>query len=115
MRPSTRTWSGSPADSSEARAEGGDLDGLPADAHVREPEPASDEPAAPEEIAHGVRRRGGGDVEILRPEAQQQIAHAAADQVGAVAGVGQDLEYLESAPLMSVSEIPCSDGGMTMG
>ena len=81
-----------------ARAEGRDLDDLPAHAHVREPEPAADEPAAPEEAPHGLRRRGGRHVEVLRLEAQQQVAHASADQVGAVAGVGQRFENLEGAP-----------------
>ena len=82
----------------EVRAEGRDLDDFSAHAHVREPEPASDETAVPEQAAHGLRRRLGRDVEILRLEAQQQIADASTDQIGAVAGIGQCLQNFEGAP-----------------
>ena len=82
----------------EARSEGRDLDDLAAHAHVCEPESASDETAASEQTADGVRRRGGRDVEILRLEAEQQIPHASTDEIGAVAGVGQRLENFEGAP-----------------
>ena len=38
----------------------------------------------------------GTDVEILRRAPQQQIAHAAADQIGFVALAGQAVHHLES-------------------
>ena len=82
----------------EVGAEGRDLDDLPAHAHVREPESAADEPAAPEQPAYGLRRRAGRDVEILRLEAQQQIPNASTDEIGAVTGLGQRLENFEGAP-----------------
>ena len=82
----------------EPRAEGRDLDDLPAHAHVREPEPAPDQAAASEQLAHGVGRRGGRDVEVLRLQAQQEIAHTSTDEVGAMTRVGQRLQNPEGAP-----------------
>jgi hypothetical protein len=57
------------------------LDRLRAELDVREAEPASDDPAIPEELLDLVRMRGRADVEILRMPSEQKVADAAADQV----------------------------------
>ena len=47
---------------------------------VREAEAAADQAAVAEQALDLLGRRVGGDVEILRMAAEQQIAHGAADQ-----------------------------------
>ena len=64
--------------------ERGDLDRLGAEAHMRKPEAAADDPAVPEQLFHLVGMRAGADIEVLRPAAEEQVAHAAADQVRGV-------------------------------
>ena len=71
------------------------LDRLVAELHVREAEAPADDPAVPEQLLDLVRMRRGADVEVLGPPAEQQIAHAAADQVRGVVGVVQPVEHLE--------------------
>ena len=61
------------------RAERRDLEHLRADVHVHEAEAASDDVGAAEERLDLLRRRVGRDVEVLRRQAQQKIAHGAAD------------------------------------
>ena len=63
-------------------AERRDLDRLGAEAHVRQAEAAADDPAVPEQLLDLVRVRSSADVEVLRPPAEQQVAHAAAHEVG---------------------------------
>ena len=48
--------------------------------HVRQPKPASDQAAIAKQMAHVFRKRVGRDIEILGPNAEQQIADSAADQ-----------------------------------
>ena len=76
-------------------AERGDLDRLGAELHVREPEAAADDPAVAEEPLDLVRMRGGADVEVLRPAPEQQVADAAADEVGDVVELPQPVEDLQ--------------------
>ena len=57
-----------------------------------QPEAAPDDPAVPEEFLDLVRMRVRADVEVLRPPTEQQVAHTAAHQVGAVAGVMEPIE-----------------------
>ena len=61
-------------------AEGGHLDDLAAEEDVRQAEAPAHEPAVAEQPLHLLRQRVGRDVEVLRFQAEQQIAHAAADQ-----------------------------------
>src|SRR6185503_14764040 len=63
-------------------SERGDLDRRGPEPDVGETEPASDDPAVPEQALDLVRMRRGADVEVLRPALQQQVADAAADEVG---------------------------------
>ncbi len=42
-----------------------------------------------EQGEHLIRRRAGGDVEVLGLAAQQQVAHATADEVSLMAGGAQ--------------------------
>ena len=52
---------------------------------VHQAEAAADDARAPEYAAHLLRRGIGGHVEVLGLEAEQQVAHRAADHVGGVA------------------------------
>src|SRR5690606_24584865 len=82
---------------SVAAAEGRHFDDLGAEAYMHDLEPAADDAAAAKQLADlfgaGVR----GDVEILRALAEQQVAHAAADQEALVAGCAQARHHLEGA------------------
>ena len=69
--------------------EGGDLDGLAPEHHVNDAKAPADDARAPEKRLHRFGRSVGGHVEVLRGATQQQVAHAAAHDVGAVARVLQ--------------------------
>src|SRR5690606_34299840 len=77
------------------RAERGYLDDLAAETHVYQPEAPADQPAVAEQGLDFLRQRVGGDVEVLGFAAEQQVAHAAADQVGLVARAVQPVQDLE--------------------
>ena len=62
---------------------------------MREAEAAPDDEAVAEELAHLLRVGARADVEVLRRPLEQQVAHAAADQVGDEAVVLQAVEDLE--------------------
>ncbi len=76
-------------------AERGHLDDLHPELDVREPEPSSDDPAVPKELLDLIRMCGGADVEILRPAAEEQVADAAAHEVGHVMVLPQTVEHLQ--------------------
>ena len=76
-------------------AEGGHLDDLAAEVDVGEAEAAADETAVAEQAPHLLGTGVGGDIEVLGVAAQQQVAHAAAHQVGRVARLVQAVEDLE--------------------
>ena len=61
-------------------AEGRDLDDLHAEAHVREMEAPADQAAVAEQPPHLLGVGVGRDVEVLRAQAEQQVAHGATDQ-----------------------------------
>lgn len=63
--------------------------------HVRQAEAPADQAAVAEQLAHLLRRGVGGDVEVFRLFAEQQIAHAAADQIGFVAGLVQAVKHFQ--------------------
>ena len=71
------------------RPEGGDLDGLAPEHHMNDAKAPADDACASKERLHRLGGGVGGHVEVLRGTAQQQVAHAAADDVGAVARVLQ--------------------------
>ncbi|MCY1503634.1 hypothetical protein D9M68_377640 [compost metagenome] len=86
-------------DGVDQRAEGRDLDDFllaPAvEGHVHDLEAPPDDARAPEQRLHLVGRGVGRDVEILGLDAEQQVAHRAAHDVGLVAGLlqrGGDLD-----------------------
>jgi hypothetical protein len=58
-----------------------------AEDHVHQAEAPADDEGAAEQRLHLLGRGVGGDVEVLRPQADQQVAHGAADDVGLVAGI----------------------------
>jgi hypothetical protein len=65
------------------------LDDLRSEEHVREPEPPADDPRVAERRLDLVGGRARRDIEVLRFLADEQIANAAADEIGLVAGAGQ--------------------------
>ena len=67
-------------------AEGGHFQQVLAEHHVHDLEAAADDEGAPEQALDLFRRGVGGDVEVLGLDAQQQVAHRAADQEGLEAG-----------------------------
>ena len=95
-------------------AEGGDLDHLvlaaPAVHHVDDAEALADDEGAAEESLDLLGRGVGGHVEVLGFEAQQQVAHGAADDVGLVAGVFQRAHDLGRAAVHQV-RVDAVDGG----
>ncbi len=52
-------------------------------------EAPADDARAPEQRLHLLGRGVGGDVEVLGLDAEQQVAHGAADDIGLVAGLLQ--------------------------
>jgi hypothetical protein len=56
---------------------------------VHQPEAPADDDRAPEQRLHLLGTRVGGDVEILRLDAEQEVAHRAAHHVAREAGVAQ--------------------------
>jgi hypothetical protein len=77
------------------RAEGGHLDDLVAETHVRQMEPTADQAAVAEGLADFVRVRIGRDVEVLGLDVEQQVAHGAADQETLVARILEPVQHLE--------------------
>ena len=70
------------------------LDDLRAEEDVRQAEAAADDAAVAEQALDLVRRRAGGDVEVLRLALEQEVAHAAADEVRRVIEAPQTLNDL---------------------
>ena len=77
------------------RAERGHLDDLAAEEHVREPEAPADEPAVAEGALDLLRQRAGRDVEVLRGNPEQQVAHAATDEESLVTGFAQAVQHAQ--------------------
>ena len=71
------------------------LDDFRAEHHMRQAEATADQAAVAEQVLHLVRGGAGGHVEVLRRQAQQQIAHGTADQVGGVAGFIQAIQHAQ--------------------
>ena len=72
-----------------------DLDDLIAKVHVREPEAPPDQTAIAKEPAHLLGQCIGRDVEILRFDTQQQIAHRAAHQESLVPRLLESVQYFQ--------------------
>ena len=87
------------------RAEGRDLDDLAqaailpaaAEHHVHDAKAPADDEGAAEQRLDLFGRRIGRDVEVFRAQAEQQVAHRAADDVGLVAAIDQRLHHLGGA------------------
>ena len=76
-------------------AEGRHLDGLGAELHVGQPEPAPDDPAVAEELLDLIGMGRRPDVEILRDPAEQEVADTSADQVRQEIRLVQPVEHLQ--------------------
>ena len=72
-----------------------DLNHLLSELHVGEPEAPPDDPAVPEQFLHLIRVRRRADVEVFRTAAKQQIADAAAHQIGDVIELPEPVQDLE--------------------
>ena len=75
--------------------ERGDLDDLRAELDVRQAETPADDPAVAEQLLDLIGVRGGADVEVFRPAADQEIADAPADQIRRVVELTQPIENLQ--------------------
>ena len=62
---------------------------------MRQSEAPTDDPAVPEELLDLVGMGVGADVEVLGRASQQQIAHAAADEIGRVIEVTEPVQHLQ--------------------
>ena len=71
------------------------LDDLVPEADVREPEAPADQPAVSKQPPHLFGRRIRRNVEVLRDDPDQEVAHASADEEGLVARVPEAIENLE--------------------
>ena len=76
-------------------AERGDLDDLLPELDVREAEAPADDPAVAKELLDLVGMRRCPDVEILGAPTDEQIANAAADEIGDVVELPQPVENFE--------------------
>ena len=65
--------------------------------HMHDAKAPADDEGAPEKRFDFFRRGGGGHVEILGPQAQQQVAHRAADDIGLMAGAFERLHHIRGA------------------
>ena len=72
-----------------------DFDDLVPETHVREMKAPPDQPAIAEQLLHLVRVGVGGDIEVFRAQAQQQVADRAADQECLIAGLFQPVQNFE--------------------
>jgi hypothetical protein len=75
-------------------AEGRRLDDLGAEEDVGEPEAPPDDAAVPEHALDLVGRRARHDVEVLGPQAEEEVADATSDEVGEVFVVSESLDDL---------------------
>jgi hypothetical protein len=87
-------------------------------------ESPADQAAAGENLLYLLRRRAGGNVEILRHLAQQQVANTAADDKSLEAGVlqftndigGVRTELLQPDPVLGLGDgDKLVDGGLRYG
>ena len=65
-----------------------------AEHHVHQAKAPADDEGAPEERADLLRARVGGDVEVLRRDAEEQVAHRASHDIGREAGLAQGRAHL---------------------
>ena len=69
-----------------------DLDDVASEIHVSQTEPPPNEAAVAEQLAHLFRQRVGCNVKILRLNAKQQVAHAAAHEECLKAPLAQSIQ-----------------------
>ena len=74
---------------------GGNLDNLPAETHVCQPEAPPDEAAVRKQRAHLVRSCIRGDIKVLGVQPHQCITYATANQERLITGFMQSVQYLE--------------------
>ena len=73
----------------------GDLDNLGPKADMGQPETAADQTAIPKQLPDLLRPRVGHHIKILGRPAKQNIAHAAAHEIGLVTGIFQPIQHLQ--------------------
>src|SRR5690349_11044895 len=80
---------------SQLATEGGHFDRLGTKPDMSQPEAAADDPAVLEQTLDLIRVRVGADIEVLRAAAEQQVADAAADEVGRKVALMEAVENLQ--------------------
>ncbi len=96
-------------------AEGRDLHDVAAEAHVRQAEAPAHDEAVAEQALDLLRVGVRPDVEVLGLARQQEVAHAAADEVGGVAAGLQAVEDLEGVRGRSACARACARSGAGCG
>ena len=76
-------------------AKGRDFEGLGPELHVRQAKPPADNPAVPEQLLDLMRMGRRADVEVFRPAPEQEIPHAAADQVRDVVVLVEPVQHFQ--------------------
>ncbi len=76
-------------------AKGGDFNDFRPEHDVGQAETAANQAAVAEQLAYLIRRGVGGDVEIFRLFAKQQIAHTTADKPGFITGFIQAVHHFK--------------------
>ena len=77
------------------RAKRGHLDDVTAEEHMREAEATADEAAIAKGALHLFGQRAGRDIEVLRRDADQQVAYTPAHQESLVARLAQSIEHAQ--------------------
>jgi hypothetical protein len=95
--------------------EGGHFEQVLTEHDVHDLEAAADDEGAAEQLLDLFRRGVGGDVEVLGLDAQQQVAHRAADDEGLVAGFLQGLVTRTALGETRAGSMPCCLGSSTSG
>ena len=85
----------------EVRTEGGDFDHLVVAAaavdHVHDAKAPADDEGAAEQVFHLLGRGAGGDVKVLRTQAEQQVANRTAHDIGLEPGLFERVHHVERA------------------
>jgi hypothetical protein len=82
-----------PVDIGRVGAEGGDFESVAVDHHDDHAEARADGDRVVEQFLHDLGARVGGDIVILRRDAERAVANAAAGEVGDEAVLAQVIDY----------------------
>ena len=86
--------------------EGGDFNHITTEHHMRQTEATADQTAVGKQLLDLLWRGIGGDIEIFRPAAEQQITYPATDQECVITGFIQAIEHLQCV----ITDLAAGDG-----